>query len=145
MTLTNNTKGVLLALFCTAIVSVAQISLKKGSAVFSLAPDQIINQLTNFPLLLGGALYVIGAFFFIHAFRRGELSVIYPVMASGYVVVTLLSVFFLDEIVTLQKGGGMLLIMSGVILIGRQGQRHFPTAPAVEQKSTEIKRGDHQQ
>ena len=124
MALTNNTKGILLALLCTGIVSVAQILLKKGSARFSLSLDQILIQLTNYPLLLGGALYIIGAVFFIHAFRMGELSVIYPVMASGYIVVTLLSVLFLDEIVTLQKWEGMFLIMGGVVLIGRQGRHH---------------------
>lgn len=122
MTLTKNTKGILLALLCTAIVSAAQILLKKASDQFSLSFDQIFNQLTNVPLLIGGSLYILGAVFFIYAFRMGELSVIYPVMASGYVVVTLLSVFFLNEVVTLQKGCGMLLIMSGVVLIGRQGR-----------------------
>lgn len=123
-----NTKGILLALLCTAIVSVAQILLKKGSLSFSLAPDQILNQLTNVPLLIGGGLYIVGAVFFIYAFRLGELSVIYPVMASGYIVVTVLSFFFLQETVALQKIMGMALIMGGVILIGRHGQRHVPTS-----------------
>ena len=123
MVLTDNKRGIFLALLCTAIVSVAQILLKKGSDHFSLAPDQLFSQLTNVPLLVGGALYVFGAVFFIYAFRLGELSVIYPVMASGYIVVTLLSVFFLDEIVTLQKWSGMFLIMGGVILIGKYGHK----------------------
>ncbi len=115
------TKGILLALFCTLIVSVAQILLKKASATFSLAPSQILQQFQNYPLVIGVLLYVIGAFFFIKAFRLGDLSVIYPVMASGYVVVTILSVFFLQEVIVLQKWFGMIFIMVGVILIGRSG------------------------
>lgn len=115
------TKGILLALFCTLIVSIAQILLKKASVTFSLAPSQILQQFSNYPLVVGVALYIIGAFFFVKAFRLGDLSVIYPVMASGYVVVTILSVFFLQEVIVFQKWIGMAFITFGVILIGRSG------------------------
>ncbi len=119
--LQSQTKGILLALFCTLIVSVAQILLKKASTTFSLAPSQILQQFSNYPLVIGVALYIIGAFFFVKAFRLGDLSVIYPVMASGYVVVTILSVFFLQEVIVFQKWIGMAFITFGVILIGRSG------------------------
>ncbi len=130
----NYTKGIFLALICTVIVSFAQILLKKGSAYFSLSPEQLLSQLTNIPLLIGGALYILGAVFFIYAFRRGELSVIYPIMASGYIFVTLLSVFFLGEVVTSQKWVGLFLIIGGVVLLGHYGQRRISVPQNVFKK-----------
>ncbi|MBI2151823.1 aminotransferase class I/II-fold pyridoxal phosphate-dependent enzyme [Candidatus Woesearchaeota archaeon] len=115
----NNTKAVLLALLCTFIVSIAQILLKIGSEKFTISWTQVYN----YPLLIGGLIYVAGAFIFIKAFRLGELSVVYPVMASGYIMVTLLSVYFFGEIVTLQKTGGIALITIGVVLIGIGGKK----------------------
>jgi len=114
----NNLKAISLALICTIIVSIAQILLKKGSADFSLDWTQIYN----YPLLIGGLLYAGGAIIFILAFRLGELSVVYPIMASGYVIVTLLSVYFLQEVITLEMGIGIFFITCGVVLIGRGGQ-----------------------
>lgn len=115
----NNIKAILLALLCTAIVSVAQILLKLGSDEFSLS----LYQIYNYPLLGGGFLYIIGMFVYIQAFRLGELSIIYPVMASSYVFVTLLSVYFLGETITLQKWSGIFFIILGVIIIGREGTK----------------------
>lgn len=115
----NNTKAILLALFCTSIVSVAQILLKLGSEDFSLS----FSQIYNYPLLIGGILYVSGAFIFIYAFRLGELSVVYPVMAVGYILVSLLSFYFLDEALAGYKWLGIGLITLGVILIGRGGKK----------------------
>src|SRR3989344_4822821 len=76
----------------------------------------------NYPLLIGGLIYVAGAFIFIKAFRLGELSVVYPVMASGYIIVTILSIYFFGEIITMQKIMGITLITIGVVLIGIGGK-----------------------
>src|SRR3989344_3037675 len=114
----DNTKAVLLALFCTLIVSIAQILLKLGSEKFTFS----FNQIYNYPLLIGGLIYVAGAFIFIKAFRLGELSVVYPVMASGYIIVTILSIYFFGEIITMQKIMGITLITIGVVLIGIGGK-----------------------
>ena len=115
----DNTKAVRLALVVTVIVSVSQILLKFGSEQFEFS----LNQITNYPLIVGGVLYVLGAFVLIKAFRLGELSVVYPVMASSYILVTLLSVRYLGEIITTQKWVGLALITIGVVFIGRGGSQ----------------------
>ena len=74
-------------------------------------------------MLIGGLIYVAGAFIFIKAFRLGELSVVYPVMASGYIIVTILSIYFFGEIITMQKIMGITLITIGVVLIGIGGKK----------------------
>ena len=109
----NNTKAIILALICTIIVSVAQILLKLASADFSIM--NISQQIYNIPLVLGAILYFFGAILFIYAFRLGELSVVYPLMASGYILVTILSVYFLGEVITLQKMIGIIFIGVGVV------------------------------
>lgn len=115
----NNTKGVLLALLCTVIVSTAQLLLKLGSGNFSLS----LNQVYNYPLLIGGVLYVLGAFVFIWAFRFGELSVVYPIMAFGYVLVSLSSAYYLNESLVYYKWVGVGLIVMGVVFIGKGGKK----------------------
>ena len=117
----NYYKSIIFALFCTAIVSVAQVLLKIGSETFSMSLDQIFN----YYLLAGGFLYVLGMFLYIIAFRLGELSVIYPVMASGFVIVTFLSVYFLGETITLQKWFSIFLIITGVVFISKGGQCEY--------------------
>lgn len=112
-------KAIVLALFCTLIVSVAQILLKIGSENFQLSFDQIYN----YPFLIGVILYGLGSIVFIKAFRIGELSLVYPIMAFGYVIVTLLSIYFLAEVVSFPKIGGIILITLGVVTIGRGGKK----------------------
>jgi drug/metabolite transporter (DMT)-like permease len=114
-----NTKGIVYALICTIIVSVAQILLKLGSESFEIS----ISQIYNFPLILGGLLYVSGAFILIKAFKYGEMSVVYPVMALSYVFVTLLSFKYLGEMVSRQKFFGIFVIIIGVFLIGKGGRK----------------------
>ncbi|MDP3989953.1 MAG: EamA/RhaT family transporter [archaeon] len=119
----NNSKAIILALICTVIVSVAQILLKLGSTKFSLSIDQILNQFYNIPLLFGAGLYAIGAIVFIQAFRLGELSVVYPVMASGYILVTILSFYFLNETISMLDSVGLIAITTGVLFIGVSGKK----------------------
>lgn len=119
----NNSKAIILALICTIIVSVAQILLKIGSTEFSISMNQILNQFYNIPLLLGAGLYAIGAIVFILAFRLGELSVVYPVMASGYILVTILSFYFLDENISILNVVGLIAITTGVLFIGIGGKK----------------------
>lgn len=115
----NNSKAILWILICTLLVSFAQVLLKIGSDSFFLSWMQIYN----YHLLGGVFLYVFGAFCFIYAFRYGELSLVYPISAFGYVLVVLLSIFFFAEEITIKKWWGIALIMSGIILIGRGGQK----------------------
>lgn len=113
----DNTKAILLVLLCTVMVSIAQICLKLGSAAFAFSFDLIYN----IPFLIGAGLYALGSIVFFYAFRLGELSVVYPIMALGYVIVSILSVFFLNEILTVQSWIGIIVITFGVIIIGRSG------------------------
>ncbi|HME87537.1 MAG TPA: EamA family transporter [Candidatus Nanoarchaeia archaeon] len=71
-------------------------------------------------IYLGGLSYLSGMVFMIKALRRGELSVVYPVLATSFVWVSLLSpVFFSTDSMSLDKWIGVAIIIIGVSLVGK--------------------------
>jgi drug/metabolite transporter (DMT)-like permease len=57
------------------------------------------------------------------AFRGGELSVLYPLIALSYVWVAILSKIFLGDMMNPFKWAGIIFIMAGVSLIGIGGKK----------------------
>ena len=66
----------------------------------------------------GVALYVISSFLFVAGVRRGELSVLYPMVSLGYVCTLFWSRIFFGERLTTQKFAALGLIVFGICLIG---------------------------
>ena len=113
----------LLVLFTTLLTSSAQIFYKIGSATLTF---DIISILTNHYLVGGILLYVIGGILIIVAFRGGEVSVLYPIIATSYIWVSLLSVRFLGEIINVFKWLGIISIIFGIISIGFGSKESVP-------------------
>ena len=107
--------SILLVLFTTLLTSSAQILWKIGSATLTF---DIIGLLKNYYLIGGILLYIIGGILLIISFRGGEVSVLYPIIATSYVWVSLLSVKFLGEIMNKFKWIGISSIIMGIVLIG---------------------------
>lgn len=105
----------LIVLFTTLLTSSAQLLYKYGSANLSLNPFQLI---TNYYLIGGILLYAVGAALMILSFRGGEVSVLYPIIATSYIWVSFLSIYFLQESMTLYKWLGIATIIAGIGLIG---------------------------
>ena len=74
---------------------------------------------TNIPLLAGYCLYGINVVLLMVALRDGELSMLYPIIALGFVWATMLSIYFLHEPLTMWKIGGIILIVGGVTVMGK--------------------------
>ena len=68
-------------------------------------------------LLLGLAFYGVGALVMLIAYRFGKLSILQPMLSLNYVFSLLIAAFVLHEAVTIMKCIGVLLIISGVVLI----------------------------
>lgn len=68
--------------------------------------------------LAGFVFYGIGAVIMLAAYRFGSLSVLQPMLSVNYVLSIILGAVILREEVTLLKVIGVLVIMTGVILIG---------------------------
>ena len=104
-----------MVLFCTLLTSTAQLFYKFGAEQLEFNLPSII---TNLPLLMGILLYAIGGVLLIISFRGGEVSVLYPIIATSYIWVSFLSIYFLGESMNIFKWLGVFTIMIGIILIG---------------------------
>ena len=102
-------------LFCTLLTSTAQIFYKFGAEKLSF---NIIELVTNYELIMGMVLYAIGGILIILSFRGGEVSVLYPIIATSYIWVSFLSIYFLNESMNLYKWLGVFTIVAGIVLIG---------------------------
>jgi uncharacterized membrane protein len=107
---------VALVLFCAVLGAFGQFLFKLGSASLT---SNVASWLTNWRILLGMALYGISAVLFIVALRRGNLSLLYPLVATSYIWVTLLATGYLGEPFPPLKWLGIALIIGGVSLIAR--------------------------
>lgn len=112
--------AIMLVLLSSIVVAFAQLLWKLSSKNLELNP---LVLLANLPLILGFVLYGIGAGILIYALRHGELSVLYPIYASTYIWVTILSVIFLSEKVPVLRWTGVLVIIAGVALISTGGRK----------------------
>ncbi|MDR1803641.1 MAG: EamA family transporter [Treponema sp.] len=101
-----NPTGILLMLLCAACLCVGQL-------VWKIMPGY------DLIYVLGGfAIYGAGALSMILAYRHGELSVLQPINSMSYVFSTILAVFILHEKIPPLTIIGIVLIVSGVIVIG---------------------------
>ena len=119
-------ESILLVFCCTLIGAAAQVLMKIGAhnlppvAALSANPFIILKDIA---LFAGLSLYGLFTLLLIFALRDGELSIIYPVIALNYVWVTCLSLIFFHETMNPFKAAGIVVIMLGVIVLGRSGSR----------------------
>jgi len=106
--------AVYLVLLCTLFTSGGQLFLKLGSKTASLG----FSLLTNYYLIVGIALYLASAVMLIVALRGGELSILYPFIATSFIWVSLLSVHFFGEAMNSWKWLGIFVIIIGVSFVG---------------------------
>ena len=106
-----------LTLICTTfLTSTAQLLYKFG--INSMKSFNFISIITNYYIIGGVLLYVVGGTLMIVSFRGGDVSVLFPTIATGFIWVSFLSVYFLDESMNPLKWAGVLGIVAGIILIG---------------------------
>jgi drug/metabolite transporter (DMT)-like permease len=96
------------------IGSFGAVFLKRGAAHLKDGFWHILN----LQLATGVALFLGSSVFFILGIRRGELSVLYPMVSLGYIWTLLWSRLFFNEAFTRQKFFGLGLILLGVFFVG---------------------------
>lgn len=104
--------------------AVGQVLMKLGTSRVSLIDAEgLIRKLLQLflqPYIAGGLLcYGVSAVLWIFAISRMQLSQAYPMVALGYVIVFILSVMLFKEDVSVHKIGGLILIVSGVVVLAR--------------------------
>jgi multidrug transporter EmrE-like cation transporter len=103
------------------MVFVAGIVGSFGAVFMKLAAKRITSNILSFVnsrLALGVALYLGSTVIYLSALKGGELSVLYPMVALGYIWTLLWSKLFFRESMTNAKFAGLGLIVLGVVLVG---------------------------
>lgn len=112
--------SVLLVFMCTLIGATAQILLKIGAT--QLISSNPLRMLMNPWLFSGYALYGMSTVLLILALRKGQLSLLYPVISLTYVWVTILSLLIFKESMNVYKVVGLSVVVAGVAVLGRDAR-----------------------
>lgn len=112
-----HTKGwaIALIILTTILTSAAQLFYKEGAG-------RLPEIITNWPLGAGILCYGIGALLFLVSISGGEMTVIYPLLATSYIWVTIAAFFIFNESPTPLRIAGLALIVIGVSAIGLGGR-----------------------
>ena len=83
----------------------------------------LLALLRNWQLAAGVAGYLLSSVFFVIGLRGGELSVLFPMVSTGYIWTMLWSKLFFHEPMTRGKFAGLVLILAGCVLLGFGNQQ----------------------
>lgn len=119
-------KQLILLLATVSLNVFGQLMMKRGMAsVGAITGDmsmivQSLSQAIMNPFVLAGvATYGFSTVFWLVLLSRVELSYAYPALSLGYVLITLVSAFFLGEQVSALRWAGVFVIVAGVIMVTR--------------------------
>jgi multidrug transporter EmrE-like cation transporter len=112
--------SVLLVFMCTILGAAAQILLKIGAT--QLVKVNPVSILVNPWLFCGYSLYGLSTGLLILALRKGQLSLLYPVISLTYVWVTILSLILFKETMNVYKAVGLTVVVAGVAVLGRDAR-----------------------
>jgi len=129
------TFAVLAMIIMTDIIeSFAELFWKKGTLstgiddiTFSNVFSFMGRLLGSSGFLIGAGLYVVNFFLWVSVLSKVDLSVAFPTGSTSYIIVTLLSMVFLGEQISLYRWGGIFLIIIGIWFISRS-TRHGEAA-----------------
>lgn len=110
--------SMLLVLFASFIGSFGAVFLKVGAGRL----NGNLRNILNIHLALGVGFFLLSSVFFVMGLRHGELSVLYPMVALGYVWTLFWSRIFFHEALTRQKFMGLGLVLIGVFFVGLGSQ-----------------------
>lgn len=85
-----------------------------GDLSLALIPDMV----RNWYLLGGMALFGVSFFLYVFILSRLQLNIVYPIaVGMGFVLITTVSYFFLNELLTVRQVTGIGAIIAGVFLV----------------------------
>jgi len=105
--------SMLLVLLASVVGSFGAVFLKLGAVRLTG-----LMSLLNWRLALGVGLYLGSSVFYGLGIRHGQLSVLFPMVAVGYIWTLLWSRLFFHERFTGSKVIGLSLVLAGVVLVG---------------------------
>ncbi len=113
-------KIIFLTALAAFIGSIGQLEFKRGAENLQF---DIKLLLTNYHLIIGVAVYAVSTVLYVYALNKGQLSILYPIIATSYIWTLLFSRIFLKEEISLIGWAGVFFILFGVTLIAAQAGR----------------------
>ena len=116
----------LLVFLVVAIMSAAQLLLKKGLLMIGPFPENLngfipffMKVCTNIYAVLAVLITIPAALVWILVLSRTQISYLYPFMALSYVIIALGSLLLFKEDISALRWGGIVVICAGVFLVSR--------------------------
>jgi multidrug transporter EmrE-like cation transporter len=112
--------GYVLLTVALTLNAIANLLMKMGADRLGAVegPGMLKGILTNYYLLGGVVLFGVNIVFYVAALTRMNLSIAYPVMmAGGVLIVVSVSVVYFRESLTLAQIFGILFLMAGLVLV----------------------------
>ncbi|MFA5406114.1 MAG: EamA family transporter [Candidatus Nanoarchaeia archaeon] len=107
-------------LLSVSLNSIGQVVWRKGAggALKKISIKNIIKMLMKPLVIMGLCIYVLSALLWIMVLSNTEVSYAFPFIALGYVIVAIMSKFLLKEEIKPMRILGIIIIVSGVIIVG---------------------------
>ncbi|MDE1850814.1 MAG: hypothetical protein KGH54_03410 [Candidatus Micrarchaeota archaeon] len=107
---------IVLTLISALMIAYAQYNFKKEMPKFEMTIKGIKSILHNRGILFGMVVYIISLGIYLVALSLGQLSIVYPIFASVFIFVMLVSRQMLRELVSPVRMLGVGLIVLGIVL-----------------------------
>ena len=112
--------AILLIVLATFLTTSANVAYKIGANKLALDFHKLI---INWFIPVGFIIYCLAGVILIISLKHGDVSVLYPILATSYIWVTLLSKVIFNDTFTTFKIIGIVTVLSGVVLLSIGGNR----------------------
>jgi uncharacterized membrane protein len=114
-------KAIIVMIFCTLLLTLGQFAWKIGVELIHISHW---ISFFNVYMIIGVILYAVSSVLVLYALKHGELSILYPILATSYVWVSIISPIIFNEVIHILNIVGVLSILLGVSLLGAGAQNH---------------------
>lgn len=112
-------RGLKAILISVLLVDTGQLMLRYGVKDLTLTASNIIAAIFT-PFVFFGLLFLVSSsFFWLIAISKEDLSLAYPMISMGYVLVAVLSFLLFNDNLSLHRLLGIFVIVGGVFLMSR--------------------------
>lgn len=119
----------ILLIIAVLLTVTGELFLKHGMSqhgVLELAPETLVRSLftvfTNPFVMVGFSFIFSASVFWLSVISRIHLSVAYPLLSTGYIIIVLASALLFNEQLTWTRVAGVVVIMGGISLVYQSAQ-----------------------
>ncbi len=108
---------ILLTLIAAVFTSFSQLLFKKGLSKRLDSIKDVILTIANRYIFIGLCGYVVSFLLYLYALSGSQLSVVFPIFASSFIFVTIISAVTLKERISAVRALGIIMIFIGITIV----------------------------